>query len=66
MADALNLFYLVFTNMIAFVFNDMLIQTGVSFGWVLVSCFVFGVLIYNIVNLPSKAPTTHSREKRSK
>ena len=37
MTEALNYLYVIFDEMTEFVFNDMVIFTGVTFGWVVVS-----------------------------
>lgn len=60
MSDALDYFYYIFDRMVSFIFNDMAIFEGVTVGWILVICFVFGILLYNILSLPSRAPTTHN------
>ena len=52
MTDALNYLYIIFDNMTEFVFDDMVIFTGVTFGWVVVSVVLFSMLIKNILNLP--------------
>lgn len=55
MGEALTLFYQIYQMLLDLIFNDLEIAADVTVGWVLVSCFVFGVLIRSILNLPSKA-----------
>ena len=60
MNDALTYFYYIFNKLITLVFDDLEIFSGVTIGWVVTCCFVFGILLYNILALPNKAPTTHN------
>lgn len=63
MQEALNYFYYFFDKAVSFVFNDLAFFSGVTFGWVMVVVFVFGVLLRNVVALPSKAPVVHLNRK---
>lgn len=52
MNEALNGIFQFYIQFIEFIFNDMLLFDGISFGWVLISCLVFGFLIKSILVLP--------------
>lgn len=53
MSDAITVFYYVFHKIYNFLFNQAVIETGVSVGWIFVTIVVFGLLIRSILNLPS-------------
>lgn len=53
MSDAITVFYYVFNKIYNFLFNQAVIETGVSIGWIFVTVVVFGLLIRSILNLPS-------------
>lgn len=55
MAEALQYLYYFYDKFINFVFNEMEFFSNVTFGWVCITCFVFGILIRNIVRLPYKS-----------
>lgn len=55
MAEALQYLYYFYDKFINFVFNEMEFFSNVTFGWVCITCFVFGILIHNIVRLPYKS-----------
>ena len=44
MNQAFTYFYYFYNKMITFVFNTMAIQSGVTFGWVVVSIIVMGLI----------------------
>lgn len=52
MNEALNGLFDFYYQFIEFIFNDMILFDGISFGWILISCFVFGFLIKSILVLP--------------
>lgn len=52
MNTAIELVKSIFNKCVSFVFNDMIIHDGVSVGWVMIACLVFGLLISSILNLP--------------
>lgn len=55
MTEALNIFYNIYSTFIGFIFGtDSEFISGVSLGWFFVSCFVFSILISNIINIPKK------------
>lgn len=60
MSEALDYFYYLFDRLVSLIFNDMAIFEGVTVGWIITVCFVFGILLHNILSLPSRAPTTHN------
>lgn len=65
MTDAITLFYQLYKMLLSFVFNDMLIVSGVSVGWVLIICIVFGILIRSILMVPKASQTHTFREKHN-
>ena len=54
MANALTYIYYIVNKCINFVFNEMLIFTGVSVGWIYISVIVFGILLGSILNIPHR------------
>ena len=65
MLDALTLFFEIYKGLLSFVFNDMTIVSGVSVGWVAISCLVFGILIRSLLAVPRAAQTHTFREKNN-
>lgn len=63
MSDALNLFFVIYKDLLGFVFNDMTIGTGVSVGWVAITCLVFGILIRSLLAVPRAAQSHTFRSK---
>lgn len=59
MSEALEYFYYFFDRCVDFFFNDLAFFDGVTFGWICVCVFVFGVLLHNVLALPRVSPTTH-------
>ena len=57
MSNALTIIFQIYDKFVNFVFNQMNIVTNVSVGWVMVGCFIFGVLLKSILALPRSAPT---------
>lgn len=56
MSEALGYFYDIYTAFISFIFgSNAEFIPGVSIGWFFVSCFVFTVLLKNIINLPKRS-----------
>lgn len=53
MSDAIEVFYYIFTKIYNFLFNEAVIQPGVSIGWIFVTVVIFGLIIGNILNMPS-------------
>lgn len=53
MSDAITVFYYIFNKIYNFLFNEALIEPGVSIGWIFVTVVVFGLIISTILNLPS-------------
>lgn len=52
MNQALNGIFEFYNLLIDFVFNEMLLFDGVTFGWIIIACLVFGFLIRSILVLP--------------
>ena len=55
MSDAIELFFQIYAKFVQLIFTDLDIGGGVTIGWVIVVCFVFYVVIRNILALPSKS-----------
>lgn len=53
MENAINLFNYIFQKFINMIFNDFVIQSGVTIGWVIITIVLFGMLINNILNIPN-------------
>lgn len=52
MNEALNYLYYIYNKFLNLVFNQMQIASGVTVGWIMISIFVFGIMIRSILNLP--------------
>lgn len=52
MNDALNGIFEFYSYLINFIFSDMQLFTGVTFGWFIIACLVFGFLLRSILVLP--------------
>lgn len=52
MNEAFNGIFDFYYQFIEFIFNDMVLFDGITFGWIFISCFVFGFLIKSILVLP--------------
>lgn len=59
MNEALQYFYYFISSCITFCFDNMLIAAGVSFGWVVVSVIVMGMLVRSVLNLPRGVNIRH-------
>lgn len=55
MQDALNYLYEFYDQFISFIFNDMEIVTGVTFGWVMIVIIIIGILLKNVLAVPRSA-----------
>ena len=53
MNDAITVFFYVFNKIYNFLFNEALIEPGVSVGWIFVTVVIFGILIRTILNVPT-------------
>lgn len=53
MTEALGYIYEVFDRFIQFVFDDMVLFSGVTFGWVIISLLIFGFVLSNLLTIPS-------------
>lgn len=51
MSNAIDIFYYIFTQFINFFFNSYILE-GVSLGWVVITCIIFGILIRSVLNIP--------------
>lgn len=63
MSDAIYVFYSLYFYLLNFVFNDMTIVSGVSVGWVAITCLVFGILIRSLLAVPRAAQSHTFRSK---
>lgn len=52
MNNALTYLLYLYNKFIDFVFNYMAIQTGVTVGWIAITCFVFLILFKNVLAVP--------------
>lgn len=52
MNEALNGIFEFYSYLISFIFDYMALFDGVTFGWIIISCLVFGFLIRSILVLP--------------
>lgn len=52
MSEAITYLYYIFDKFVDFVFNVMSIESGVTFGWIVISIFIFSILIRSVLNLP--------------
>lgn len=59
MNDAITLFFQIYSKFIQLVFEDLDIGESVTVGWIIVVCFVFYIVIKNILALPSRSGGFH-------
>ena len=52
MSEALTYLYYIFNKFNTFVFNDAVMFTGVTVGWVVVSIILFSMIIGSLLNIP--------------
>lgn len=52
MSEALEYLYYIYDKFVYFVFNTMAIDTGITYGWIVISIFIFSILIRSVLNLP--------------
>lgn len=55
MSEALNYIYYCYDKFINFIFNTCDLGNGITIGWILISVFVFNILISNILAIPNKS-----------
>lgn len=60
MNEALNGIFEFYSYLISFIFDYMALFDGVTFGWIIISCLVFGFLIRSILVLPRSLNVTDS------
>lgn len=60
MTEALSLIYNFFDRWLILVFDNLELFDGVTIGWVIAVCIIFGILIRNIINIPKASPTYHT------
>lgn len=65
MSEALTYLLDIYRSFITFVFDTMEIESGVTFGWVILSGIIFIILIRNILALPSKSTSIQLRGKEN-
>lgn len=66
MNEALNGIFEFYQLLISFIFDRMVLFDGVTFGWVIISCLVFGFLIRSILVLPRSLNVTESTYKEER
>lgn len=64
MTEALGYIYEIFDRFIQFVFNDMVLFSGVTFGWVIISLLIFGFVLSNLLTIPSVPSTGRTKGGR--
>lgn len=52
MSEALQYLYYFYDKFIDFIFNDMEFFSNVTFGWIMVTVIVFGIMFFNVINVP--------------
>lgn len=57
MNEALGYLYTILQGFADFVFNQAFLFSGVSLGLVIICIWLMGMIIRNVVNLPSKSST---------
>lgn len=55
MNEALNYIYYCYDKFINFIFNTCDFGNGITIGWIIISVFVFNILISNILAVPTKS-----------
>lgn len=58
MSEALTYFYSYFRGFYNLAFNSFFIESGVSFGWICITCLIFGILLNTILKIPHTIPHT--------
>lgn len=53
MNEALGYIYYVFDSFLSFLFDEAVIVSGVSIGWVVISIFIISFVLSNILVVPS-------------
>lgn len=55
MNEAFELLFQIYSRFIDFVFEKAVLINGASLGWIVVSVFIFAVLIRSLMAVPSKS-----------
>ena len=63
MQEALNEILQCYLMFLDFVFEDMLLFNGVSFGWIIICLIVFGILVRSVLALPRGIASNISQSK---
>lgn len=58
MGDALNLIYYCFSKFLVLFFDTFELFSNVTIGWVLVSIFILGIMISNILSVAKNSIST--------
>lgn len=64
MQEAISIFFNIWTSTISWVFNSATISgNNVTLGWVIVAIWLFGAIIFNILNIPKGAARVNIGKK---
>lgn len=63
MAEALQIFYQIYAMLVELFFNDIEIAANVTIGWVLVTVFIFSVLLRSLLNVPRASRSVRVERK---
>lgn len=63
MSEALSYLLSIYRKFIIFVFDEMEIESGITFGWVMVVGIIFLILIRNILALPDKSSAMRHKKR---
>lgn len=61
MTEALGYIYTIFDRFITFIFNDMALFPGVTFGWICITIIIFYYVLSNLLTIPSVG---HGKKER--
>lgn len=62
MQEALSWIYSIYDLFLDFIFNEALIDEGISLGWILVCVIVFGILIRSFIVVPKGIAVSVERD----
>lgn len=63
MQEAITYLYEFYDQFVDFLFNDMEIVAGVTFGWVMIVIIIIGILLRNILAVPRSARSMPFRKR---
>lgn len=62
MNQALTFFWQIYSALFTSLFDKMFIVSGVSLGWVMITIFIFMILIKSLLSLPRSAPRYRTKK----